>query len=123
MVRWRSLHLRRVNALIPVIGNEAAALAVSSDELQGLTFLIGFLGFLPFLVWAELGGPGIARIIAAICGLFALGAFIFGVFLGRRSASLASRHVSERQGRLVRLSPHGWRVSRWRDAIDRAVDT
>lgn len=112
---------RRVENLIPVIGEQASRLAVDSDRVCGLGGLLFLLVFLPFCFWAELGGPAAAWVPASIGGIGGVGVLGYGIFLARRSARFASKFVSERFGYQVSLPSYGYRRDRWEGAIERAT--
>jgi hypothetical protein len=104
---------------VPLIGEDAAGAAVRANRF----YLAAWLSFvpvaLPLGLWAELGGVGFAWLPTAMGAAAGVIALVLGVVRDRRSARMASRHVSAQLGQVVHLQPQGWRLSRWESAIEK----
>ncbi len=114
-----AIYARQVSLLEPVIGHEAARLAVLGDKFPAGTLIASALIFLPAGWWAQSGGPQVAWAVAALGASIAVACLIVGIRMGRESARIASVHVSAQRGYPVRLKANGWRPSRWKADIDR----
>jgi hypothetical protein len=73
-----AIYARQVTLLEPVIGHEAALLAVLGDKFPAGTSIASVLIFLPAVVWAQLGGPQVAWAVAALGASIAVACLIVG---------------------------------------------
>ena len=110
---------RQVAYLVPSIGEAAARAAVRANHLYSVAWLSFVLVAFPFGLWAELGGMGFAWLPTAASVAVGLTALVLGVIRDRRSARMASEHVSAQLGYPVNLQAQGWRASRWEAAIEK----
>jgi hypothetical protein len=115
----KQIHQRQVANLVPLIGEDAATATVRVNNAAAAAWVSFALIALPCGLWAELGGTGFAWIPAAAGAAVGLIALVFAVVLDRRSARMASEHVSVRLGHPVHLQAQGWRQSRWVKAIEK----
>lgn len=114
----KRLHQKQVANLVPLIGDEAAHAAVRENSFGAFGWVCCALVALPCGLLAE-SGVGLAWIPAAIAATVGLISFAFLVTLDRRSARMASAHVSAELGYQVRLQAMGWKPSKWRSAIEK----
>lgn len=115
---FKRIHERQVTDLIPIIGEDAARVAVRVNSVYLAAWVALALVALPLGLWAELGNASFAWIPTSAAAFIGLSAFARGVALDRRSARLASTFVSSACGYPVHLGPNGWRPSRWANAIE-----
>ena len=109
-----------VEALTPIIGAEAAHVAVASTAWFAVGMALGWLLFLPLTVWAALGASLPVSIVAIAAVMGACCAGIWASFLRHRAGELASRHASERSGHRVRVAGQLANQERWQRAIEHA---
>lgn len=120
MARLKRAYARNVGNLTPLIGDAAARLTVQANDWLAAGWLLGFMAFLPLVIWAQLRGPAVVWIPAAASGSLVVYCLVRGALLGYRSGAVASAHVSAQLGQTVRLSGGGWRPEVWERRIARA---
>ena len=120
MTRLKQAYARNVSNLTPLIGDTAARLTVRGNNWQAVAALVGFLVFLPLVIWAQLGAPALTWAPAAASGALVVLGLARGALLSYRSGPAASAFVSAQLGRTVRLPGGGWRREMWERRIARA---
>ena len=106
----------RVDELVPVIGTDAARVAVLSDKRTALGGLC-MLPALPLFVWAELGPVWQAAMVGGVCMVIGVAIAATGIRMSRQSVAAANQYVGAKLGYRVQLSPGGRKVSQWNRAI------
>lgn len=120
MAPLKRTYSRNVDNLTPLIGDAAARLTVKGNNWLAAAWLLGFLVFLPLVIWAQLRAPSVVWIPAAVSGTIVLCCLVRGGILGHRSGAVASAYVSAQLGKTVRLSGGGWRPEVWERRVARA---
>jgi len=120
MARLKRTYARKVGNLIPLIGDDAARLTVRGNNWQAVAALVGFVVFLPLVIWAQLGAPALTWAPVAASGALVVFGLARGALLSYRSGPAAGAFVSAQLGRTVRLSGGGWRREMWARRIARA---
>ena len=107
--------------LEPVVGRAATDLALTSTRWYVTTFSLGWGGLIPLGVWAQMGGPRVVWLAAALAAVAAGLSLSLSLRAGRRSGRAASAYVSAQRGyRLAVGQPRGFSPRQWQLAIDGA---
>lgn len=112
------LHRQKVEKLTPIIGADAARLAVTANEWAMVMLVVLMFFALPTSIWASNGGPVVPTGIFWLAGLTA---GVTSIWLSPKGDRHASESVSARLGYRVTLRGRGTSARRWRRRIESAT--
>lgn len=109
---------QREALLSDIIGPQGARACVLRDALRLVCFTLGWLWFVPAIVWAQVTGGVLAWTITALAGACVVGVFLASMRFGHRAVSKANSFVGDLLGYCVSLGSN-MGAREWRSAIER----
>ena len=104
--------------LSDIIGPQGARACVRRDALRLVCFTLGWLWFVPAIVWAQVTGGVLVWTITAVAATCVFGVFFASVMFGHRAVSNANSFVGGLLGYRVFLGSN-MGAREWRSAIER----